>query len=98
MLPAPHPTVICQQIEDGAVLFAPVTEIYFGLNEVGAKVWQLLPPVSSSLDELCQRLAADYPDVDEPTIRADVVELLTQLAAEGLVVSPAGGPDGLASS
>lgn len=97
MLPAPHPSVICQQMEDGAVLFAPLTEIYFGLNEVGAKVWRLLPPVSHSLDDLCQQLATEYPDVDAHTIRADVVELLDQLATEGLVVAPAGGPNGLAT-
>jgi hypothetical protein len=97
MLPAPHPTVICQQLEDGAVLFAPVTEIYFGLNEVGAKVWRLLPPASHTLDDLCLRLASDYPDVNPATIRADVTELLSQLTAEGLVVSPAAGPDGVAA-
>ena len=44
MLPTPLPTVIFQRIDDGAVLFAPATEVYFGLNEVGAKIWQLLPP------------------------------------------------------
>jgi hypothetical protein len=84
MLPTPLPQVIFQRIDDGAVLFDPRAEIYFGLNEVGAKVWQLLDQ-SSSVETLCERLGADYPNVPGDTIRADVVELLAQLASEGLV-------------
>ena len=94
MLPTPRPNIIFQRIDDGAVLFAPETEVYFGLNEVGAKVWQLLTPPSSTLDELCQRIAAEYPDIPRATVRSDVVELLEQLAIEGLVAPPAAaGPD-----
>jgi hypothetical protein len=93
MLPTPLPSVIFQRIDDGAVLFAPATEVYFGLNEVGAKVWQLLPPALTSLDELCTRLAADYPTVGADVIRQDVLELLDQLTAEGLVAPSAAGSD-----
>ena len=93
MLPTPLPTVIFQRIDDGAVLFAPATEVYFGLNEVGAKIWQLLPPASKSLDDLCERLTAEYPSVGGDTIRHDVIELLDQLTAEGLVAPSAAGSD-----
>jgi len=91
MLPLPSPTVVFQRIDDGAVLFAPVTEIYFGLNEVGARVWELLPPVSESLDEVCAKLQTQYPSVEAAMLRADVEELLAQLLAEGLVTPPGGG-------
>lgn len=95
MLPSPLPTVVFQRIDDGAVLFSPATEIYFGLNEVGARVWQLLPPTSASLDELCAALGQEYPEVDATVIRQDVTELLAELAKEGLVAVPGGasGPD-----
>lgn len=94
MLPTPHPAVIFQRIDDGAVLFSPTTEVYFGLNEVGAKVWQLLPPTSSSVDEICEELGRDYPDVERTVIQQDVVELLDQLLREGLVAptATAGSP------
>lgn len=91
MLPLPAATVVFQRIDDGAVLFAPATEIYFGLNEVGARVWDLLPPKCASLDDLCGELAAVYPDVEVAVLRADVEELLAQLLAEGLVTPPNGG-------
>ena len=85
MLPAKEPTVIFQKLADGAVLFSPSTELYFGLNEVGSRVWSLLAPVSRTLDELCARLSAEYPTVPSEVLRVDVEELLAQLAAEGLV-------------
>lgn len=83
-LPAATPSVIFQKLEDGAVLFAPETEIYFGLNEVGARIWQNLPPVLRSIEELCAHLSAAYPEVAAETIRSDVIELLDQLVSEGL--------------
>jgi hypothetical protein len=83
-----YPSVIFQRLDDGAVLFAPDTEIYFGLNDVGAKIWELLPPRSSSLSDLCDQIAEAYPDVDHPMIEQDVTELLSQLLAEGLVTPP----------
>jgi hypothetical protein len=88
MLPHPLPSVIFQRLDDGAVLFAPSTEIYFGLNDVGAKVWELLPPTTSSLPELCSKITAEYPDTEYAVIEQDVTELLTQLLAEGLVLPP----------
>jgi hypothetical protein len=91
MLPKPAATVVFQRIDDGAVLFAPVTEIYFGLNEVGARVWELLPPVCNSVDDVCAKLQPQYPDVDAAVLRADVEELLAQLLSEGLVTPPGGG-------
>jgi len=88
MLPLPAASVVFQRIDDGAVLFAPSTEIYFGLNEVGARVWELLPPACTSLDDVCAELARAYPDVAATTLRTDVEELLAQLLAEGLVTPP----------
>lgn len=97
MLPTPVSSVVFQRIDDGAVLFAPTTEVYFGLNEVGAKIWQLLPPALTSLDELCTRLASEYPTVEVDVIRQDVLELLDQLTAEGLVAPSAVGSDAQAA-
>lgn len=91
MLPNRVATVVFQRIDEGAVLFAPSTEIYFGLNEVGARVWELLPPACSSLDDVCAQLASAYPDVPGDVLRTDVEELLAQLLAEGLVTPPSGG-------
>ena len=56
ILPRPHPAVMFREVSDGAVLLQMEDEIYFGLNSVGARIWQLLPPASTDLDDLCAQL------------------------------------------
>ncbi len=73
-------------MSDGAVLFSTDNEVYFGLNCVGARIWELLPPVCSTFDELCTKLSAEYPEVARSIIEADVKELIGDLTAHKLVV------------
>ncbi len=80
-----NPKVIYRSLPDGAVLFSTVDEVYFGLNSVAARVWELLPPATRSLDELCDRLQPDYPDVAPEVLRGDVRALLHELADFGLI-------------
>jgi hypothetical protein len=87
MLPLVHPAAICQRVTDGAVLLHREEEIYFGLNAVASRVWELLPPVSASLDELCATLSSEYPTVDPAELRRDVTELLDELMACGLLIT-----------
>lgn len=85
MLPVVNPKVIFKALADGAVLFSTEDEVYFGLNEVGALVWQLLPPKLSTMDELCTAVAERYPEVEADVIRQDVTELISELASHRLV-------------
>lgn len=89
-LPAPAPDVLYQALQDGAVLFSPSNEIYFGLNHVGARIWELLPPATRTLDELVDRVAASYPDAPPDRIRRDAQALLADLGYNGLVVDARG--------
>lgn len=99
MLPSANSSVIFQQLEDGAVLFLPASELYFGLNAVGALIWTLLPPRTETLDAICETVATTYPDVPTSTVRSDVEELLEQLVSEGLAFhSPPRGTDAAATS
>ena len=99
MLPSANPSVIFQQLEDGAVLFLPTSELYFGLNAVGALIWTLLPPRTETLDAICASVSSTYPDVAASTIRSDVEELLDQLIAEGLAsATPPRGTDAAAAT
>ena len=84
-LPLPDPAVLFRPVTDGAVLLHVEDEVYFGLNEVGCRIWELLPPKSSDLSELVDALAALYPEVSETILRDDVSELLLQLQDAGLV-------------
>lgn len=88
MLPSPDPSVIFQPVAEGAVLLHARDEIYFGLNVVGTKIWQMLPPACMELDDICAELSASFPDVDRDQIRADVTDLLANLKELNLVVDP----------
>jgi hypothetical protein len=83
----PSPEVIFREVEDGAVLLSTKDEVYFGLNRVGARIWGLLSLQDHDLDDLCQALADEYPEVGLESLQEDVSELLTQLQDLGLVES-----------
>ena len=85
LLPSVLPTVVFRALPEGGVLFSTDSEVYFGLNEVGARIWENLPPVCATVDELVGKLAALYSDVEAETIRADVLEILGQFTTFGLV-------------
>jgi hypothetical protein len=64
--------------------------VYFGLDGVGAKIWELLQ-APRSISEIIELLAPQY-DVARDIFAADVQELLEDLAGRGLIeVDPATG-------
>ena len=86
MLPTRNPKVIFKALATGAVLYSTEEEVYFGLNPVGVRVWELLPPAHQSLDEIVSVIASEYPGVGEDVIRADVSELIDELIKLGLLI------------
>lgn len=91
-LPRPHPDVAYEPVPGGGVLLDLRSEVYFGLNRTGARVWAMLPPACATEDEVVRTLGAEHPEVGEETIRSDVRTLLGRLAEHGLVDT--GRPDG----
>lgn len=55
----------------------------YGMNGVASEIWRMLAE-PKSVDDLCAALTADYA-VDEATCRADILPVLRQLRAEGLI-------------
>lgn len=86
-LPHPAPGVLFQPVPDGAVLLDTRSEVYFGLNAVGARIWQLLPPATRTEDELCAAVREAYPDAPAEAVRADLASLLRALKDAGLVAA-----------
>lgn len=86
-LPVPAETTIFRELPEGGVLFSTASEVYFGVNAVGVSIWELLPPASRSFNDLCDRLASRYTDVDGDTIRGDARQFIEDLVSSGLVVS-----------
>ena len=93
-LPSPTPGAIFRRLPEGGVLFSTDTEVYFGVGVVGARIWELLPPATRTMEEMVSTLASTYHDVPASTIRSDVERFLAELLTNGLVapvVAPAPG-------
>jgi hypothetical protein len=84
-LPGRSSTVILREVPEGAILFSTETEVYFSLNPIGVRVWRLLSPDCTSMDEVVARLHDEYPDVPPETIASDVRALLADLGSHGLI-------------
>jgi hypothetical protein len=77
--------VLCQALGGEAVLLDLKSEQYFGLDEVGARVWQLLGE-NDDLAEIEARLIAEY-DAPPDAIARDLRELVEKLIEAGLVIA-----------
>ena len=85
------PDVIVRELEGESVVLDLSSGRYFGLNAVGTRVWQLIQ-AGQPVDGLIRAVAAEY-DADGDAVERDVLALLEDLKARGLVVEPPGeGP------
>lgn len=84
-LPAPASGAIFRRLPEGGVLFSTETEVYFGVGMVGARIWELLPPATRTIEEMVAILASKYHDVPADQIRVDVERFISELLANGLV-------------
>lgn len=75
--------VSCPLGEESAVLNLKNT-VYYGLNPVGARVWNLLQQ-ARSVGELRDALLDEY-DVEEVRCERDLLELLERMRVEGLIL------------
>jgi len=74
--------VSCPLGEESAILSLSNT-IYYGLNPVGTRVWNLLQK-PRSIAELRDALIDEY-DVEAERCERDLLELLDKMSAEGLI-------------
>ena len=83
---APHPDVVWRLVEGEVVLLNITTGQYYSLDEVGTRVWALLPPTGSSLEGLRNALLEEF-DADASDIDRDLQTLFSRLLAADLVVA-----------
>lgn len=84
--------VVEAEIDGERVLLAPATLAYFSLNQVGARVWDLIGSEGRSLPGLVDVLVAEF-DVDPATCRRDVSDFVEAATTAGVLTSgdlPAG--------
>ena len=75
---------ISTQVDDEAALLNLKTGVYFGLDPMGAYIWQMLhEPVS--VHTLTARLQEDYSNIDAEIVANDLRVFLDQMLEAGLV-------------
>jgi len=76
--------VLMQDLEGEMVLLSLENGHYYGLDEIGATVWQQMM-AGTTIEECIPSLLLEY-EVDEPQLRDDLAALLNDLCKQGLVI------------
>jgi hypothetical protein len=74
---------VARRVGDDMVILDLVEGRYLTLDPVGGRIWELLSE-GRTLDELCARMLDEY-DVARERLEADIVRLVGELSAQGLV-------------
>src|SRR5262245_52324251 len=80
---APTQDTLINVIEGESVLLNLKSESYFGLDQVGTRMWTLLT-TSDSIQSAYEALLDEY-DVGADRLRKDIQEFIEKLIANGLV-------------
>src|SRR5579859_152213 len=75
--------VLIRFLDNESVLLNIETERYFGLDETGTRMWQLVT-AAPKIEVAYQQLLDEY-DVEAELLRANLTELLTRLVENGLL-------------
>jgi hypothetical protein len=77
------PEVLSQEVDGETVLLDLQSESYFGLDEVGTRIWQLLND-GSNLQAVFDTLLGEY-DVEKQQLGKDLQDHIAQLVNAGLI-------------
>ena len=77
-------------LEGEAVILHLEDGVYYGLNEVGTRVWQLVQ-VPRNVEQIVHALVEEF-DVQPERCQKDVGAIIAELAARGLVTVHEGAP------
>lgn len=77
------PDQVSSDLAGESILMSLRTGMYYGLDEVGARVWELVrePRLVSDIRDV---IAGEY-EVDRDRCERDILALLRELAAQGLI-------------
>lgn len=74
---------VSTKLGEDAVILGVASGKYFGLNPVGARVWELVQE-RTRVSAVCDAVLAEY-DVERAQCETDVLEVLHALADRGLL-------------
>jgi hypothetical protein len=79
-----HPSVLSRELSGETVLLNLESGVYYGLDAVGTRVWQLLLQ-GGTVAGICDTMIDEY-DVAPDILRGDVVRLVGELRERGIVM------------
>lgn len=82
-VPHPNPEIIARRLETESVLVLPIKGKIKVLNDVGARVWDLVDG-THSIEDICASISREY-GISPEVARFDIQKFLTQLADRGMV-------------
>ncbi len=78
-----HTQILARTVGDETVILDLATGTYFGLDPVGARMWQLMGE-GKTLAAICDILLDEY-EVTSAALAGDILRLAEELRAKGLV-------------
>jgi len=78
------PQVMARAVGDETVILDLASGTYFGLDPVGARIWELMVE-GKALAEICAAMLEEY-EVERAQLEVDVLRLAAELAERGLIV------------
>lgn len=82
-IPHPNPEIISRRLENEAVLVMPINGKIKVLNDVGARVWELIDG-GHSVEAIIASVAQEY-NTSVEVVAADVQTFLAQLVERGMI-------------
>jgi hypothetical protein len=80
-------TVLFRDLAGEGVLLDLTSGTYFGLDEIGARIWRLLAE-HGDVEAVVRTILAEY-DVEETRLRQDLLLLIRRLQEKGLIQADA---------
>lgn len=77
--------VVFRELQGEAVILNLTSSMYFGLDAVGTRVWQLCE-AHGSLNAVWEAMKQEY-DAPDETLRGDLLRFIDELLAKGLVTT-----------
>lgn len=80
--------VVVREVSGELVLLDLNSGQYFGLDVVGARIWELLSDAPRNLNEICDQIESEF-DAPRERIEADLIALAKQLQEQELIAAEA---------
>ena len=79
------PQVMARKVGEETVILDLASGTYFGLNPVGARIWELLGE-GKTLAQICDTMLSEF-EVTRDELERDVVDLVQQLQVRQLIAT-----------